>query len=213
MSIVDNLNTIKDNIPSNVTLVLVSKTQPNSNILTAYNAGYRIFGENKIQELQKKEKELPSDIQWHMIGHLQTNKVKYIAPFISLIHSVDSIRLLKEINKRAKENNRIINCLLQVHIAKEKTKYGFKIYEVEEIIEKSKEFTNIKISGIMGMATFTDKTEQINKEFSRINALFKKINRKEINILSIGMSSDYQLALNNGSTMIRVGSAIFGDRN
>lgn len=213
MSIVENLNTIKDNIPSNVTLVLVSKTQPNSNILTAYNAGYRIFGENKIQELQKKEKELPSDIQWHMIGHLQTNKVKYIAPFISLIHSVDSIRLLKEINKRAKEHNRIINCLLQVHIAKEKTKYGFKIYEVEEVIKKSKEFTNIKISGIMGMATFTDKTEQINKEFSRINTLFKKINRKEINILSIGMSSDYQLALNNGSTMIRVGSAIFGKRN
>ena len=148
-----------------------------------------------------------------MIGHLQTNKVKYIAPFISLIHSVDSIRVLKEINKRAKENNRIISCLLQVYIAKETTKYGFEIYEVEKIIENSEEFKNIKISGIMAMATFTDKTEQINKEFSLINALFKKINKKEIDILSIGMSGDYQLAIDNGSTMIRVGSAIFGKRN
>ena len=213
MSITNNLNSILNNIPTNVILVAVSKTKTDTDILAAYNAGQKVFGENKVQEIVNKQKNLPSDIKWHMIGHLQTNKVKYIAPFISLIHSVDSIRLLKEINKRAKENNRIINCLLQVHIAKEKTKYGFKIYEVEEIIEKSKEFTNIKISGIMGMATFTDKTEQINKEFSRINALFKKINRKEINILSIGMSSDYQLALNNGSTMIRVGSAIFGKRN
>ena len=213
MSIVENLNTIKDNIPSHVTLVVVSKTQPNSNILTAYDKGHRIFGENKVQELQKKEKELPSDIQWHMIGHLQTNKVKYIAPFISLIHSVDSIRVLKEINKRAKENNRIISCLLQVYIAKETTKYGFEIYEVEKIIENSEEFKNIKISGIMAMATFTVKTEQINKEFSLINALFKKINKKEIDILSIGMSGDYQQAINNGSTMIRVGSAIFGKRN
>ncbi len=210
MNIVENINIIKNSIPSKVTLVVVSKMQSNSNILTAYNSGHRIFGENKVQEIQKKYKELPSDIKWHMIGHLQTNKVKYIAPFISLIHSVDSTKLLKEINKRAKENNRIINCLLQVHIAKEKTKYGFEMNDIEKIIKNSKDYTNVKISGIMGMATFTDKTKQINKEFSQINTLFKKIFNNHINILSIGMSNDYKLAINHGSNMVRIGSAIFG---
>jgi len=213
MSIASNLKSITSSIPSNVTLVAVSKTKPNTDILAAYTAGQKVFGENKIQELEKKQKELPSDIQWHMIGHLQTNKVKYIAPFINLIHSVDSIRLLQEIDKRAKQNNRIINCLLQVHIATEKTKFGFKIEEVENTIEASKGFENIAITGLMAMATFTDDSNQINKEFASISQLFKKVKTKELNTLSIGMSGDYKLAINNNSTMIRVGSTIFGNRN
>ncbi|MEC9209864.1 MAG: YggS family pyridoxal phosphate-dependent enzyme [Bacteroidota bacterium] len=213
MSIAHNLKSIRGDIPSNVTLVAVSKTKPNTDILAAYTAGQRVFGENKIQELEKKQKELPSDIQWHMIGHLQTNKVKYIAPFINLIHSVDSIRLLQEIDKRAKQNNRIIDCLLQVHIAKEKTKSGFKIEEVENIIKISTEFKNIAITGLMAMATFTNDSNQIDKEFESISQLFKKIRTKELNTLSIGMSGDYKLAINNDSTMIRVGSTIFGNRN
>ena len=213
MSISRRLKLLTSSIPSNVTLVAVSKTKPNNDILSAYHAGQRIFGENKVQELEEKQKELPSDIQWHMIGHLQTNKVKHIAPFISLIHSVDSIKLLQEINKRAKQNNRIIDCLLQVHIAKENTKFGFKIEEINKIIEEAKEFKNITIKGLMAMATFTDESKQINKEFISIHNLFEKIKTKKLNTLSIGMSSDYQLAINNGSNMIRVGSAIFGNRN
>ena len=213
MSIASNLKLITSSIPSNVTLVAVSKTKTNADILIAHNAGQIIFGENKVQELEKKQKELPSDIQWHMIGHLQTNKVKYIAPFISLIHAIDSIKLLKEINKRAKQNNRIIHCLLQVHIAEESTKFGFKINEIENVIERSKELKNIKIIGIMAMATFTDNAKQINKEFASINKLFESIRTKDINTLSIGMSNDYKLAIDNGSNMIRVGSAIFGNRN
>ena len=213
MSISSRIKLLTSSIPSNVTLVAISKTKPNNDILSAYHAGQRIFGENKIQELEEKQKKLPSDIQWHMIGHLQTNKVKHIAPFISLIHSVDSLKLLKEINKRAKQNNRTIDCLLQVHIAKENTKFGFKIEEINKTIEEAKEFTNITIKGLMAMATFTNNTNQINKEFIRIHNLFEKIKTKKLNTLSIGMSSDYQLAINNGSNMIRVGSAIFGNRN
>ena len=155
MSIASNLRSIRSNIPSNITLVTVSKTKPNSDLLEAYNAGQRAFGENKVQELTKKQQELPFDIHWHMIGHLQTNKVKYIAPFVNLIHAVDSIKLLQEIDKRAAENNRIIDCLLQVHIAKETTKFGFGIEEVKQVIEKSKRFKKINIKGLMGMATFT----------------------------------------------------------
>ena len=213
MSISSRIKLLSSSIPSNVTLVAISKTKPNNDILSAYHAGQRIFGENKVQELEEKQKKLPSDIQWHMIGHLQTNKVKHIAPFISLIHSVDSLKLLKEINKRAKQNNRTIDCLLQVHIAKENTKFGFKIEEINKTIEEAKEFTNITIKGLMAMATFTNNTNQINKEFIRIHNLFEKIKTKKLNTLSIGMSSDYQLAINNGSNMIRVGSAIFGNRN
>jgi len=213
MSIKNNLCAIKSNIPSNITLVAVSKTKPNSDLVKAYNAGQRIFGENKVQELTRKQKELPSDIQWHMIGHLQTNKVKHIAPFVTLIHTVDSIKLLTEIDKRAKQNNRVIDCLLQVHIAIEETKFGFEIEEVEKAIELSKDFKSINIKGLMAMATFTDDHSQINKEFTIINNLFKKVKRNNINTLSIGMSGDYKLAINNGSTMIRVGSAIFGNRN
>ena len=213
MSIKNNLRLIKKNIPDNVTLVAVSKTKTSAKILEAYNSGHKIFGENKVQELEKKYKELPNDIEWHMIGNLQKNKVKYIAPFISLIHSIDSIKLLQEVNKRAIQNNRTIKCLLQVHIAKEETKFGFKIHEIEEIVLKAKEFKNIKIIGLMAMATFTDDTKQLNKEFKVINEIYKKFKNHNIHILSTGMSNDYKIAINNGSNMIRVGSAIFGRRN
>ena len=212
MSINNNLKKIKENIPKEVTFVAVSKTKSTEKILEAYNSGQRNFGENKVQELTEKYLILPKDINWHMIGHLQTNKVKFIAPFISLIHSVDSFKLLNEINKRGFQNNRVINCLIQVHIAKEKTKFGFEINEVQGIIKESKKLDNINVKGLMGMATFTDNTDQINYEFSNINSLYNKIKTKNINILSIGMSSDYSLAINNGSNMIRVGSAIFGKR-
>ena len=213
MGIEKNINSIKRSIPSNIRLIAVSKTKPNSQILSAYNAGQRTFGENKVQELVKKKEELPDDIQWHMIGHLQTNKVKYIAPFISLIHAVDSFKLMKEINKRAEQNNRIIDCLLQVHIATESTKFGFNINEIENAIKEFNKFKNINIKGLMGMATFTNNTEQINNEFKKISLLFKKVKTNTLNTLSIGMSGDYKLAINNGSTMIRIGSAIFGNRN
>ena len=213
MSIASNLKVIISDIPTNVTLVAVSKTKSNADILAAYNAGQKFFGENKVEELAQKAEELPKDIAWHMIGHLQTNKVKFIAPFVSLIHAVDSLKLLQEIDKRASQNKRIIDCLLQIHIATESTKFGFGIQEVEKAVEKSKEFKHIKIKGLMAMATFTDDFEQINKEFASINELFKKVKTKELNTLSIGMSGDYKLAINNGSTMIRVGSAIFGNRN
>jgi len=213
MNITSNLNKIKDSIPEDVILVAVSKTKTRSEILEAYNAGQRIFGENKVQELVKKSEELPRDIQWHMIGHLQSNKVKYIAPFVSLIHGVDSLKLLKEINKRAEQNNRVIDCLLQVHIASESTKFGFELAEIDLALTDVKQFKNINIKGLMGMATFTDDETQISNEFSSANEFFDKIKNENINILSIGMSGDYQIAIKNGSTMIRVGSAIFGARN
>jgi len=213
MNITSNLNKIKDSIPEDVILVAVSKTKTRSEILEAYNAGQRIFGENKVQELVKKSEELPRDIQWHMIGHLQSNKVKYIAPFVNLIHGVDSLKLLKEINKRAEQNNRVIDCLLQVHIANESTKFGFGLEEIDLIITNVRQFKNINIKGLMGMATFTDDETQISNEFSSANEFFDKIKNENINILSIGMSGDYQIAIKNGSTMIRVGSAIFGARN
>lgn len=213
MGIKKNLKKLRNSIPKEIVLVAVSKTKPISDILEAYESGQKIFGENKVQELEKKYSKLPSDIKWHMIGHLQSNKVKYIAPFISLIHAVDSLKLLKEINKRAKQNNRIINCLLQVNIASEKTKFGFEIYEIYEILDESSNLENICVRGLMGMATYTEDKSQLNSEFAKINNLFKKIKNKKINILSIGMSGDYKLAINNGSTMIRIGSTIFGNRN
>lgn len=213
MNIKKNLKNLLNSIPKEIDLVAVSKTKPVSDIQDAYEYGQRIFGENKVQELEKKHSELPSDIEWHMIGHLQRNKVKFIAPFISLIHGVDSLKLLKEINKRARQNNRIINCLLQVHISSESTKFGFDIEQIEYILEEGSNLENICVKGLMGMATFTDKNSQIISEFDNINNLFKKIKNQEINTLSIGMSGDYKLAINNGSTMIRIGSAIFGKRN
>lgn len=212
-----NIKQIKASIPEHVTLVAVSKTKPNAAILEAYQTGQRIFGENKVQELTEKYESLPKDIEWHMIGHLQSNKVKYIAPFVSLIHGVDSFKLLEEINKRAAQNERVINCLLQIHIAEEDTKFGFNEKEVIELLQSEafKNLQNIKIVGLMGMATFTDNENQIRKEFKSLKKLFDKLSILyfPLSILSMGMSGDYQLAIEEGSTMIRVGSSIFGERN
>ena len=213
MSISDNLYKIKKIISNSVTLVAVSKNRSTLNILEAYNNGHRVFGENKVQELTKKSESLPRDINWHMIGHLQTNKVKFIAPFISLIHTVDSFKLLKEINKRAYQNNRIIDCLLQVHIAQEKSKFGFNIDEIDNVIEKSYILKNVKIRGLMGMASYTENKTQLKKEFKNLKKKFYKLSKEHQTILSMGMSNDYKLAIQEGSNMIRIGSAIFGKRN
>lgn len=217
MSIAGNLIEIKSHIPSYVKLIAVSKTQPPEAIMQVYFAGHKIFGENKVQEMINKYEQLPKDIEWHFIGHLQTNKVKYITPFVSLIHSVDSLKLLKEINKEAKNNNRIVNCLLQIHIAREETKFGFNFEAAETLLlsEELKQLKNISISGLMGMATFTEDTMQIRKEFKSLSEFFNamKIQSPELTILSIGMSSDYSIAIEEGSNMIRVGSAIFGERS
>jgi len=215
MKIKENINFIKSEIPKSVVLVAVSKTKPNELIMEAYNSGQRVFGENKVQEMVFKWEELPKDIEWHMIGHVQRNKVKYMAPFVSLIHGVDSLKLLNEINKQAKINERIINCLLQVHIAKEDTKQGFDYIELDSIFKKLQSLENIAIKGLMGMATFTNDTSLINKEFKLLKSKFDyfKLNNTKFNVLSMGMSGDYKNAINNGSTMIRVGSKIFGERS
>jgi pyridoxal phosphate enzyme (YggS family) len=213
MSIADQLVDIKNKLPETVTLIAVSKTKPNTSILEAYSEGQRVFGENKVQELVKKQEELPKDIQWHMIGHLQRNKVKFIAPFVALIHGVDNLKLLQEIDKRAAQNNRKIDCLLQVHIAKEDTKFGFGIHEIKEVLLATSSFENISIIGLMGMATFTDDNNQIKEEFKNLKTVFDSIKNDTITILSMGMSGDYPLAIEQGSTMVRVGSAIFGHRN
>lgn len=217
MSIKDNLNSIKDSLPPHVTLVAVTKTKPLANIQEAYDAGHRIFGENKVQEMTEKWEAMPKDIEWHMVGHLQRNKVKYMAPFVSLVHGVDSLRLLKEINKRAKQHDRIIPCLLQIHIAEEQSKFGFDEKEVIDLISSGALDTlkNIKIKGLMGMATFTEDAQQIKKEFQSLKSLFDSVKAKlpEITILSMGMSGDYTIAIDQGSTMVRVGSSIFGARN
>ena len=212
MRISDNLKTVQNSILKEVTLVVVSKTKSNADILQAYNNGQRIFGENKVKELVAKAATLPQDICWHMIGHLQTNKVKLIAPFVNLIHGVDSLKLLKEIDKRARKHNRIIDCLLQVHIAQESSKFGFGINEIQQTIKEAEQFKNIKISGLMGMATFTDNTKQIAAEFQSLKDVFDRVKNQDISILSIGMSGDYKIAIEKGSTMIRIGSAIFGSR-
>jgi pyridoxal phosphate enzyme (YggS family) len=212
-----NLQNIKSKLPENVTLVAVSKTKPIIDLQEAYDAGQRVFGENKIQEMAEKFDALPKDIQWHMIGHLQSNKVKYMAHFVDLIHGVDKLKTLKEINKQAKKHDRVINCLLQVKIAKEETKFGFSFEEIMATLssEELKELENIKIVGFMGMATFTDDKKQLEEEFSSLKNLFDqlKTQHSSIETLSMGMSGDYQLAIENGSTMIRVGSSIFGKRN
>jgi hypothetical protein len=213
MSITDQLVSIKSKLPETVTLVAVSKTKPNTDILAAYTAGQRVFGENKVQELVKKQEELPKDIQWHMIGHLQRNKVKFIAPFVTLIHAVDNLKLLQEIDRRAAQNNRKIDCLLQVHIAKEDTKFGFGNQELKEVLLATSSFKNISIIGLMGMATFTDNNNQIKEEFKNLKTVFDSIKNDNITTLSMGMSGDYPLAIEQGSTMVRVGSAIFGHRN
>lgn len=217
-SIKQNLVQIKSTIPEHVTLVAVSKTKPVSDLMQAYEAGQRIFGENKIQEMAEKWEEMPKDIQWHMIGHVQTNKVKFMAPFVSLIHGVDSLKLLQEINKQALKNNRIIDCLLQIHIAEEETKFGLDENELNELISSSefKELKNIRTLGLMGMATFTEDQNQIKKEFQHLKSIFDSIKEKDVlqdaSTISMGMSGDYQLAIECGSTMVRIGSSIFGGR-
>ena len=216
MSISENLNELKKTLPSEVTLVAVSKTKPVMDILEAYNAGQRVFGENKIQEMETKWKAMPKDIEWHMIGHVQTNKVKYMAHFVSLIHAVDSIKLLKEINKQGLKNNRTISCLLQVKIAEEDSKYGMTETDLYTLLtsEEVQSFQNTKIVGLMGMATFTDNNEQVSAEFQKLHTYYNELKEAyQFDILSMGMSGDYQLAIENGSTMIRVGSKIFGERN
>lgn len=213
----ENLKNLKSKLPNKVTLIAVSKTKPVSDLMQAYNAGHKVFGENKVQEMESKWQEMPKDIQWHMIGHLQRNKVKYIAPFVSLIHAVDSLRLLKEINKQAKRNDRVINCLLQIKIAEEESKFGMDIADATALLnsEELQNFKNVKIVGLMGMATFTDDEKQISQEFQRLKKVFDqfKIEKSELKILSMGMSGDYKIAIENGSNMVRIGSAIFGERN
>lgn len=213
----EKLEKINNSIPEHVTLVAVSKTKPVSDLQEAYDAGQRVFGENKIQEMVSKYDELPKDIQWHMIGHLQRNKVKYMAHFVDLIHGVDSLKTLKEINKQAIKHNRVISCLLQARIAKEETKFGLPFDEIRSILE-SEEFRsleNVKVEGLMGMATFTNDQSILEDEFSSLKELFDelKVDNPSLKTLSMGMSGDYLLAIDNGSTMIRVGSSIFGARN
>lgn len=211
-----NLEKIRAELSNKIVLVAVSKTKPIQDLKDAYEAGQRVFGENKIQEMVTKYEVLPKDIQWHMIGHLQRNKVKYMAHFVDLIHGVDSLKTLKEINKQAIKHNRIINCLLQVRIAKEETKFGLSYEEVLNILnsDELKTFRNVKITGLMGMATFTKDETIIEKEFSKLNSFFESNQTKyNLETLSMGMSGDYKIGIRNGSTMIRVGSSIFGARN
>lgn len=212
--IAEKLHQILEDIPSHVTLVAVSKTKPNSAIMAAYESGQRDFGENKVQDLATKAEELPNDIHWHMIGHLQSNKVKYIAPFVHLIHAVDSFKLLKEINKRAQQNERVINCLLQIHIAQEQTKFGFSESEVKSILSEASQLEHVCIKGLMGMATYTSDIRVVRQEFASLKNLFDELkeSQPEFEILSMGMSGDYVTAIEEGSTMVRVGSAIFGSR-
>ncbi len=220
MPIAENLISIKSNLPQQVILVAVSKTKPVSDLMQAYEAGQRIFGENKIQEMTEKWEVMPKDIQWHMIGHVQTNKVKFMAPFVNLIHGIDSLKLLQEIDKQAQKNNRIIDCLLQIHIAEEETKFGLNEKELTSLLSSTifQEMKNIRVTGLMGMATFTEDKEQVKKEFIHLKSIFDKLRALktencQLNIISMGMSGDYQLAIDCGSTMVRIGSSIFGGRN
>jgi len=220
MSIQQNLNLIKSQLPEHVTLVAVSKTKPVSDLMEAYNAEQRVFGENKIQEMAEKYEQMPKDVEWHMIGHVQRNKVKYMAEFVSLIHGVDNFKLLKEINKQAKKHDRIIDCLLQIKIASEDSKFGMSSIEASEIIQSKafSELQHIKIVGVMGMATFTNDTNQIEKEFNLLKTVFENLKKLQavnckLRTISMGMSGDYELAIDCGSNMIRVGSRIFGHRS
>jgi len=216
MTIADRLKHIVAKLPEEVTLVAVSKTKSPGEILEAYHGGQRVFGENKIQEMVLKYEELPEDIEWHMIGHLQRNKVKYMAAFVSLIHGVDSLKLLREINKRALKHNRVIPCLLQIKIAIEESKFGMSEDEALSLLtsEEYRSFKNIRIAGLMGMATFTNNTDQLKNEFQKLKRFYSTLKENyNFTTLSMGMSDDYALAIENGSSMIRVGSAIFGNRN
>ena len=210
MKIKENLIKLKNSLNKDVALVAVSKTMPVDDLFAAYNAGQRIFGENKIQEMVSKWKLMPKDIKWHMIGHVQTNKVKYMAPFVDTIHAVDSIKLLKEIQKHAEKNNRKIQCLIQIRIAQEETKFGVLPKDVDLIIETSKSFKNVNIVGFMGMASFTEDRNQIRREFKLLKSIFDK--HSLLKTLSMGMSGDYTIAIEEGSNMVRIGSKIFGER-
>ena len=217
--IAENLLKIRQELPKTVTLVAVSKTKPVEQLMQAYEAGQRIFGENKVQELCAKEEVMPKDIEWHMIGHLQSNKVKYIAPFVALIHGVDSFKLLKEINKQGVKNKRRIPCLIQFHIAQEESKFGFDMDEVLHMLSSSEytELTQVEIRGVMGMATFTDNEEQLRAEFAYLKRCFVELHSnyfqdETFNTISMGMSGDYKIAIQEGSTMVRIGSSIFGGR-
>lgn len=220
MSIAENIDLVKLNLPDHVQLVAVSKTKPAELLLDAYRHGQRAFGENKVQELVWKYEELPKDIDWHFIGHLQSNKVKYIAPFVRLIHGVDTFKLLKTIDSEAKKTDRVIPCLLQFHIAEEETKYGFSMDEANEMLNTSEfgHLEHIRISGVMGMATYTDDKSQIRKEFAHLKAIFEILQLEyftknpHFQEISMGMSGDYQIAIEEGSTMVRIGSTIFGER-
>lgn len=214
--ITENLSRLKEELPENVCLVAVSKTKPNQAIQDAYDAGQRIFGENKIQEMTDKWEALPKDIEWHMIGHVQTNKVKYMAPFVSLIHSADRLKLFKVIDKEAEKNDRIIDVLLQVKIAEEDSKFGMNPEEAKKLLaeEHFKKYPNVRIVGLMGMASFTDDETQIKREFAQLEKIYNTFKESQgFTVLSMGMSGDYQLAIEHGSTMVRIGSAIFGARN
>lgn len=217
MSISENIKKYQGSLPKNTTLVAVSKTKPVSSLLEAYDAGQRVFGENKIQEMASKWEEMPKDIQWHMIGHVQTNKVKYMAPFVDLIHTVDSLKLLREINKQAAKHDRVINCLLQIKIAEEEHKFGLDHQDALLLLAKDIQATlpHVSIVGLMGMASFTDNKTQIETEFKKLSTLHKEFIKQhpQLTVLSMGMSSDYTLALDHGSTMVRIGSSIFGVRN
>jgi len=220
MNIKENIKHFKDSLPDHVTLVAVSKTKPVEDILEVYNAGHKVFGENRVQELVTKAESLPDDIQWHMVGHLQSNKVKFIAPFVHLIHSVDSFKLLSVINREAIRVNRTINVLLQVHIASEDTKFGFSEEEIIQLLssDEYKQLSDIKVTGLMGMATFTKDEQTITQEFSYLSTVFNRIKDrffredKQFCELSMGMSGDYLLAVEEGSTMVRIGTIIFGER-
>ncbi|MFW5708259.1 MAG: YggS family pyridoxal phosphate-dependent enzyme [Bacteroidota bacterium] len=219
-SISESYKKIKNHLPPHVRLVAVSKTRPTSDIMELYECGHRVFGESKAQEMVPKQEQLPADIQWHMIGHLQTNKVKYIAPFVSMIHSVDSLKLLKTINKEAAKNNRVIDCLLQMHIAEEETKFGLDYNELTEMLssEAFQKMKNVRIRGLMCMATFTDDHEQVRREFRQLTSYFHKAREtffaddNTFSERSMGMSDDYQVAVEEGSTMVRIGSILFGSR-
>lgn len=220
MTITENLKTISSKLPEHVTLVAVSKTKPVSDLMEAYAAGQRVFGENKIQEMAEKRQQMPDDVEWHMIGHVQRNKVKYMAEFVSLIHGIDSLKLLKEVDKQAKKHERIINCLLQIKIAEEDSKFGMNPEDAKHLVQ-SEEFlslNNVCITGVMGMATFTDDMSQVENEFNTLKSTFDELktvanHRTDWQIISMGMSGDYELAIDCGSTMVRVGSSIFGSRN
>ncbi|MDA3852975.1 MAG: YggS family pyridoxal phosphate-dependent enzyme [Bacteroidales bacterium] len=213
MSIVQRLTDIKENLPAHVELVAISKTKPESDILEAYGQGQRHFGENKVQDLVEKFEQLPKDINWHFIGHLQSNKVKYIAPFIHLVHAVDSLKLLKMLQKEALKNDRIIPCLIQAKVAKEETKFGMSFSDIKDLLEKKEDYPNVKIVGLMAMATNTSDKQGVRSEFEAVNTFFETLKSDDFKVLSMGMSNDWPLAVEQGSNMIRVGSSIFGPRN